>query len=59
MGKALGSDSPHITPPAQTSAPQNTSTGSGSRPGSYKMTIDTSAPSSPHEIRPPPPGALK
>lgn len=33
------------TAPAQSSASQNTSVGSGSRPGSVKMPIETSAPS--------------
>jgi len=59
MGKALGSDSPSLKPEAQSSAPQNTSTGSGSRPGSFKETIESSAPKSPRMIREPAPGWLK
>jgi hypothetical protein len=59
MGRALGSDTPTVKAPAQTSAPQNTATGSGSRPGSYKEPIESSAPTSPYMIRPAPPGWLK
>lgn len=59
MGRALGSDTPTVKPPAQSSAPQNTATGSGSRPGSYKETIESSAPKNPRMIREPAPGWLK
>jgi hypothetical protein len=38
------SDSPTMKAPKETSAPQNTSVGSGSRPTPSRMKIDTSAP---------------
>lgn len=38
------SKSPTIQPPAQSSAPQNTSVGSGSRPTASRHKIPTSAP---------------
>lgn len=59
MGRALGSDTTTLKPPAQTSAKLNTSTGSGSKPGSFKVAIDSSAPKSPRMIREPAPGWLK
>jgi hypothetical protein len=59
VGRALGSDSPSVKPDSQSSSKLDASTGSGSRPGTSKVRIETSAPSNPHEIRPPPPGALK
>jgi hypothetical protein len=45
MAGALGSDKGGTMPPAQSSMPQNTAVGSGSRPGASKVNIDTSAPS--------------
>ena len=47
--------------PAQSSAKQNTNTGSGSRPGGTSSSpIETSAPADPHPMdRNPPPGWLK
>lgn len=41
------------------SAPQNTSVGSGSRPTTSSMKIDTSAPAQPHELGRAPSGWLK
>lgn len=46
-------------PPAQTSKPQNTDVGSGSRPTGGKIGIDTSAPANPHELDRAPAGWLK
>lgn len=46
-------------PPAQSSKPQHTAVGSGSRPTGGKMGIETSAPASPHELGRAPPGYLK
>lgn len=46
MGGILG-DSPTMKAPAQTSAPQNTSVGGGSRPTVSKIKTETSAPSDP------------
>lgn len=48
-----------VRAPKQTSAPQNTAVGSGSRPMGGKMTIPTSAPEQPHELDRAPPGWLK
>lgn len=39
-----------VKAPAQSSAAQNTSTGSGSRPGSTRFPIESSAPSNPHTL---------
>lgn len=45
--------------PPQSSAKMDTSVGSGSRPGSVRYPIDSSAPSNPHTLdRDPPAGAL-
>lgn len=44
MGNPLGSDKGAMKAPAQSSSKLNTSTGSGSRPGNARFTIDTSAP---------------
>ncbi len=52
------SDSPTLKAPKGTSAPQNTSVGSGSRPTSSKYKIETSAPSDPHTLGRGVPGAL-
>ena len=48
-----------IRAPAQSSKPQSTAVGSGSRPNSGKVGIDTSAPSDPHTLGRSVPGALK
>lgn len=42
--------------PPQSSASQNTSVGGGSRPGTVKMPIESSAPADPRFIRGTPPG---
>lgn len=39
-----------VMPPKQTSSPQNTSVGSGSRPMGGKVVIETSAPANPHML---------
>jgi hypothetical protein len=39
-----------VKAPSTSSAPQNTAVGSGSRPTSGKITIETSAPSQPHRL---------
>jgi hypothetical protein len=41
---AIWSDSPHMPEPKGTSATQNTSVGSGSRPTKSRFKIETSAP---------------
>lgn len=48
-----------VKAPAQSSAPQNTSVGSGSRPTKSRMSIETSAPSNPHTLGRDVPGSLK
>jgi hypothetical protein len=48
-----------VRPPAQSSAPQNTAVGSGSRPTGGKIGIDTSAPADPRTLGKAPPGWLK
>jgi hypothetical protein len=49
-----------VKAPPQSSAPQNTAVGSGSRPGAVKMPIMTSAPANAHTMdRNPPAGYLK
>lgn len=53
------SDSPTIKAPKQTSAAQNTSVGSGSRPTASSVKINTSAPSDPQTLGRAPAGALK
>jgi hypothetical protein len=60
MGSPLGTDkSGTMKAPSQSSAKLMTSTGSGSRPGNSKMTIDTSAPMNPRTLdRDPPKGWL-
>lgn len=57
--KSIISDSPTLKAPAQSSAPQNTSVGSGSRPTPSKMKIESSAPMEPYELSRAPSGALK
>lgn len=48
-----------VKAPAQSSASQNTSTGSGSRPGSTRFPIESSAPANPRMLdRDPPKGWL-
>ena len=39
-----------VRPPAQSSKPQNTNVGGGSRPTTSKIAIETSAPASPHTL---------
>lgn len=39
-----------VRAPAQSSKPQNTAVGSGSRPTGGKMAIPTSAPANPHDL---------
>jgi hypothetical protein len=59
MGSPLGSDKGAMKAPSQSSAKLNTSVGSGSRPGTSRHTIDTSAPMNPRTLdRDPPSGAL-
>lgn len=60
MAGALGTPvKGSVKAPAQTSASQNTSVGSGSRPGAAKMPIESSAPADPRTLdRKPPAGAL-
>lgn len=48
-----------VQPPAQTSAPQNTSVGSGSRPTRSKMALESSAPEDPRTLGRAPEGWLK
>lgn len=48
-----------VRPPAQTSMPQNTAVGSGSRPTTSKINIPTTAPENPHELDRAPGGWLK
>lgn len=59
MAGALGSDSGGTRPPKQSSMPQNTAVGSGSRPGGSKITIDTSDAKDAHTLGRAPPGWLK
>jgi hypothetical protein len=47
---AFKGDKGGVRPPAQSSAPQNTAVGSGSKPTGGKHTIETSAPANPHEL---------
>lgn len=60
MGNPLGSPvSGTVKAPPQSSAKMDTSTGSGSRPGSTRFPIESSAPANPHTLdRDPPAGAL-
>lgn len=55
---AIWSDSPHMSQPKGTSAKQNTSVGSGSRPTKSMFKIETSAPSEPRLLDRGVPGAL-
>lgn len=55
---SIFSNSPTLKAPAQTSAPQNTSVGSGSRPTPSRYKIDTSAPDEPRMLDRGVPGAL-
>lgn len=52
------SNSPTLKAPAQSSAPQNTSVGSGSRPTASRFKIATSAPAEPRMLDRGVPGAL-
>jgi hypothetical protein len=45
---AFKDDKGGVRPPAQTSKPQNTAVGGGSRPTTSKIGIETSASASPH-----------
>jgi len=56
---ALISKSPTIAHPKGSSMKQNTSVGSGSRPTSSRVKIETSAPSNPKTLSRSVPGALK
>lgn len=60
MASALGTAvKGTVKAPPQSSAMQNTSVGSGSRPGNVKMPIESSAPADPRMLdREPPPGWL-
>ena len=60
MGNPLGSNvKGSVRAPAQSSATMNTSVGSGSRPGTTRFPIESSAPANPHTLdRDPPAGAL-
>ena len=59
MGNPLGSSETSIKAPTQSSAAQNTSVGSGSRPGNYKVDIASSAPKNARTLdRDPPAGWL-
>lgn len=55
---AIMSDSPHLTPSSKSSAPQNTSVGSGSRPTPSRIKIPTTAPDNPATLGRKTPGAL-
>ncbi len=60
MGKSILGSSPTMkATDVGTSAPQNTSTGSGCRPGNSKTTTPTSAPTEPMTLGRAPSGALK
>ena len=48
-----------VRPPAQSSAPQNTAVGSGSRPTGGKIGIEVAAPANPHTLGRAPAGWLK
>lgn len=56
---AFKMDKGGVKAPAQSSAPQNTAVGSGSRPGGGKIGIPTSAPADAHTLGRAPPGWLK
>lgn len=60
MASALGSPvGGGIKPPAQSSSPMHTAVGSGSRPGTVKMPIESSAPDNARTLdRDPPAGWL-
>lgn len=58
-GMMLKGDRGGVRPPAQSSMPQNTAVGSGSRPNGSKVMIETSAPAQPHELDRAPAGWLK
>lgn len=48
-----------VMPPKQSSSPQDTAVGSGSRPTTSKMALPTSAPMNPHTLGRAPPTWLK
>jgi hypothetical protein len=56
---ALISDQGGLKAPAQSSRPQNTAVGSGSRPTPSKIEIKSSAPMDPHTLGRDTPGSLK
>ena len=59
MGNPLGSDTPTMKHPPQSSSKLNTSVGSGSRPGTSRFPIETSSPMDAHTLdRDPPKGWL-
>jgi hypothetical protein len=59
MGMPLGTDTPTMKAPSQSSAKLNTSVGSGSRPGTSRFPIETSSPKDPYMLdRDPPKGWL-
>lgn len=53
------SDSPTLKAPKETSAPQNTQVGGGSRPTPSKMKTESSAPMEPYMLGRAPAGYLK
>ena len=59
MASALGTMPPSEKAPAQSSAPQNTAVGGGSRPGTVKMPIEVSSPSDTRTMGRAPKGWLK
>ena len=59
MGMPLGTDTPTMKAPGQSSAKLNTSVGSGSRPGTSRFPIMTSSPMNARTLdRDPPKGWL-
>ncbi len=51
MAKSLGSQtSTGVKAPPQTSSPSHSAVGSGSRPGTSKVTIKDSSPMDPHKL---------
>lgn len=56
---AILSNTPTMKAPMQTSRPQNTAVGSGSRPTKSMVTIPTSAPMDPKTLGRDVPGSLK
>lgn len=50
MAGPLGTDTPTMKAPSQSSAKLNTSVGSGSRPGNVRFPIESSAPMDPYGL---------